>query len=87
MCTAPARCCSQRLQGGQGCLERTHLTLIERDDYCVVFLCWLRLEFVPVFFVLLLFQVLRVPCACFSSLHSLSAPLSTVTAKANCVRP
>jgi hypothetical protein len=47
MCTAPARCCSPRLQDGRCCLERPLLTWIERFDVCVVFVSWLQLEFVP----------------------------------------
>jgi hypothetical protein len=47
MCTAPVRCYSPRLQGGRCCLERTLLSLIERIVVCVVFVCWLRVDAVP----------------------------------------
>jgi hypothetical protein len=43
---------SRRLPGGRCCLERTLLTLIEKSDVCVGFVCWLRLDFVLVLFVL-----------------------------------
>jgi hypothetical protein len=61
MCTAPARCSSPRLQGGRCYLEGTLLTLIQCCDVCVVFVCWLELEFVPLSVVL----GTLVPCACF----------------------
>jgi hypothetical protein len=38
-------------------LEQTLLTLIERPDVCVGFVCWLRLDFVLVLFVLVLVSV------------------------------
>jgi hypothetical protein len=46
--------CSPRLPGGWCCLEWTLLTLIERYDVCVGFVCWLRLDYVLGLFVLVL---------------------------------
>jgi hypothetical protein len=48
MCTASACSCSPTLPGCRCCLERTLLTLIERYHVCVVFVCWLRLDFARV---------------------------------------
>jgi hypothetical protein len=76
--TAPARCCSPRLPGDRCCQERTLLTLIERSDVCVGFVCWLRLDFVLVLFVLVLVSVLRflqLACHAYNSFCLLSAPL------------
>jgi hypothetical protein len=72
MCTASVRCCSPRLQGGRCCLEWTLLTLIERCVVCVVFVCWLQVDIVPLSVVLgALASLCSLPIL---AIHSVSYP-------------